>query len=132
MKGALLAHPPVGWRQPTREATRPFLSSSPAVIHREADILMVAAKRGHAEVVRFLVYEVCVPLAPVGVPGITALHVACEGGHEAVVELLLEMGAYAGPVAFRRVLGWSTVAVTPLAEAAGTGALGCARLISGR
>jgi hypothetical protein len=100
---------------------------------------MLAARGGHAAVVRFLLVEVGIALAggkEKACQG-TALHAACRGGHANAVRVLLELGAKTDVRVRRRLVipetgdpwGDLAVGVTALREAALAGSLSCVRAL---
>jgi hypothetical protein len=100
-------------------------------ILREAEILLAAACYGHAEVVRFLVTEVGIPLVRDVLEGITSLHAACWGDHEGVVEALLELGADVRVVCKRRIPEFERMSrLTPLGVAVYSGSTSCMRKLA--
>ncbi|MEZ5785363.1 MAG: ankyrin repeat domain-containing protein [Xanthobacteraceae bacterium] len=73
-------------------------------------VLMIAAGRGHAEMVRTLLAFGADPNAADRRAGTGALHKACQGGHLAAAKLLVEAGAHID-------LQATTTGHTPLVEA---------------
>jgi hypothetical protein len=104
-----------------------FMSTSEAVLHADPFILSAPALAGHGEVIRFLVEKVGVSFG--GEEGFTALHAACQRGHQGVMAVLLELGCGRDVVSRRTVSGYSAT-VTPLAEAAMGGWLGCVKALT--
>jgi hypothetical protein len=154
VKGALLAHPRVGWQLPelpqlgiprgfpiSLQVPRGIASMVPLTaptFGEEGDVppcpfvILAAAQGGHAAVVRFLVQEVGIPLSDGDGDRLSALHVASSAGQDGVVAALLELGVDAG-VKARRVFGRLGVKgrATALAEAAAAGCLACVRVLAG-
>ena len=110
-----------GWRQP-------LVVGSPA---GDPNILMAAAKGGHARALSVLLSQVGVPLyngkAGPGHENSSALHAACAGGHRGAVRVLLDAGAL--QFGLHRIYVWHggpwEALATPLGEAALMGAFRC-------
>jgi hypothetical protein len=131
-KGYFRVEPVVGWclgdYRVRREVDCLFAwKGGVAPACRWSCILLAAAYGGHAEVVRFLIGEVGIPLpSRGGTDALTALHLACRGGHDEAVRVLLELGMTRYIACWREQ--W-TYPVTPLMEAACSGSMSCTQRI---
>jgi hypothetical protein len=102
----------------------------PRGVSHDCCMLLAAANSGHFDVMRFLIEEFGVRLKWGGqrTLGLTALHLACRGGHDAVVAVLLKWGVDATIRYWGRLAG-ACCWLTPLCEAARSGATQCVRML---